>query len=85
MLKHDDKKYIEILTIKLLSYNELVITEAYDDTFNKVIKRYSHRDSNCIDNSILFQVYVDRVDKLITEDRLIHKKYKYRTKGANKI
>ncbi len=74
LMNHKDDKYIRNMLIKLESYNELVITEKYDETFISVIKKYSRRQSDIRDNSILFQLYVGRVNCLITEDKLIHRK-----------
>lgn len=74
MMNYRDEKYVKNMLIKLSSYNELVVTEKYDNKFNNVIKQYSKRPSDIRDNSILFQVYIGRVNYLITEDKLIYKK-----------
>lgn len=71
--KYKDVDAVKTMKTKVESYNQLK-TESTDD--DKIIEiRQSDRTLNdFIDTSILKEVYNNRVDYLITEDRGIHKK-----------
>ena len=71
--KYGDEKNKEVLLRKLNAYQELTPATNFSDKFSSVIKKYSLK-KDYIDNNLLYQVFIGRVDILITEDRLIHKK-----------
>ena len=73
--KHKDPKVVSSFAIKLGSYVELK-TEAPESPEIQKIRLGDHDENSKIDTSVIKEVFADRVDLLITEDRGIHRKAK---------
>lgn len=72
--KHRDPKTVGTMNIKIANYN-LIKNEAPLDEVVKGVSQQIDIDGNDInDTKILNEVYADRVDFLISEDKKIHKK-----------
>ncbi len=72
--KHFDEKVVKTFRTKLQSYIAIK-TEAPETTEIAAIrKKYDHSNNDHNDTSILKEVFCQRVDCLITEDRKIHAK-----------
>jgi predicted nucleic acid-binding protein len=70
---HQDAIVVKTMKIKIANYNLLKTVSADDQLITKI--RQSDKSRNdFIDTSILNEVYNNRVDYLITEDRGIHRK-----------
>lgn len=66
------------LKVKLESYDVLKTIKEPEEEFLSALSGFSHTDNDYVDNCLLYEVYLGRVDVLITEDRkMLHK--------ANKI
>ncbi|MDY0278067.1 MAG: hypothetical protein RBQ97_08280 [Acholeplasma sp.] len=74
MMKYHDETLNKSMAIKLSSYESLTINEDYSTDFLKVINKYSLKPNDEIDNSMLYQVFINRVEIFITEDQKIIKK-----------
>lgn len=72
--KYHDKSLSKTMILKLDSYNELTTNDDYSEDFISVIETYRMDENSVIDNSLLYQLYIQRVDVLITEDRKMRKK-----------
>ena len=74
--KNKDKKTVKIFKAKLSSYNILPEVSKPDDKYNNLLnsKFPVQEENDVIDNQLLYEVYSNRVDLLITEDRKILKK-----------
>jgi len=70
---HRDQQVVNTMRIKIANYN-LLRTESPDDDEIKKIRENDSTRNDTIDTSIVKEVYNDRVDFLITEDRGIHRK-----------
>lgn len=72
--KHSDANVVKTFRTKLQSYN-VVKTEAPElDAIAAIRKRFDRSENDSIDTSLLKEVFCNRVDCLITEDRKIHAK-----------
>lgn len=72
--KHKNTSVVETIEIKIQNYN-LLKTEAPEvPEIQKLRSNYDHNENDKIDTSLLKEVFCDRVDFLITEDRNIHAK-----------
>jgi hypothetical protein len=69
-----NKIALKALAIKLDSYNLLPITASMDPAVTEVSHKYDSTQNDVNDTALLNEVYCDRVDALITEDRKIHQK-----------
>ena len=74
ILTSASKEYLEILRVKLSSYEKLITRKKPDDEFMALISDFSNKGNDIVDNSLLFEVYTKTVDFLITEDRKMIKK-----------
>jgi len=72
--KQEDKEKLRGFSIKLQSYNVLPTTASLDPKVDAISKKYDANERDINDTKLLNEVYCDRVDFLITEDRQIHKK-----------
>lgn len=73
--KYSDEKQKEILFSKLESYHIIKVRPQLSDEFMEKLSSFDDSNKNSIiDNELLFQIYDDRVDFLITEDKTIYKK-----------
>ncbi|MBU2902306.1 MULTISPECIES: hypothetical protein [Maribacter] len=68
-----DEEVVKTMKIKIANYN-LLKTESADDQLITQIRQSDKSRNDFIDTSILNEVYNNRVDYLITEDRGIHRK-----------
>ncbi len=68
---HQDENVVRTMKIKIGNYN-LLKTESADDQLIAQIRRSDQTRNDFIDTSIVKEVYNNRVDYLITEDRGIH-------------
>jgi predicted nucleic acid-binding protein len=76
-LKHDsDTKRYKIMSSKLKAYNllESPPNPENDENFLSIVKSQKTKINDQIDNTILFAVYKNAVDFLITEDKGLQKK-----------
>ena len=72
--KYKNKDREEAIAVKTQSY---FVHEGYrepDEAFLEIIKDAKQSDNNYIDNCLLYELYINHVDCLITEDRGIHRK-----------
>ena len=70
---HQDENVVKTMKIKIANYN-LLKTVSVDDQLITKIRQSDKSRNDFIDTSILNEVYNNRVDYLITEDRGIHRK-----------
>lgn len=70
---HQDENVVKTMKIKIDNYN-LLKTESADDQLITQLRQSDKSRNDFIDTSILNEVYNNRVDYLITEDRGIHRK-----------
>lgn len=70
---HQDPNVVVSMKVKVQNYNELK-TESEDDLLILKLRDSDKSKNDFVDTSILKEVYNNRVDYLITEDRGIHKK-----------
>jgi hypothetical protein len=72
--EYQDASVVETMQVKIKNYS-LLKTQAPDATPIKSIRsKYDKNKNDSIDTSLLNEVFVGRVDLLITEDRKIHRK-----------
>jgi len=72
--KNKNKKIQESFGIKLNSYNVLKTVSEPDENYLDCCSKYDATENDKSDSLILLEVYNNRVDCLITEDRKLHKK-----------
>ncbi|WP_341199749.1 PIN domain-containing protein [Croceibacter atlanticus] len=73
---YKDEEVVKTMKIKIANYN-LLRTESADDQLIMQIRQSDKSRNDFIDTSILNEVYNNRVDYLISEDRGIHRKAKF--------
>lgn len=69
-----DKERLEVLQVKLESYEVLKTTNICDKKFLDQVSSIDETPNGQIDNSLLYEVYVGSVDILITEDKKLREK-----------
>lgn len=67
--KYKNPAFNEALMIKVGSYLVLSSSEDYTPEFLEIVGKFRQDENSIIDNALLFQVVIGRVDVLITEDR----------------
>ncbi|WP_298155227.1 PIN domain-containing protein [Flavobacterium sp.] len=72
--KYKDKNAMETMSIKIESYNVLKYQAPLSDKMLEVISKTDTNDNDLNDSQILNEVYEERVDILISEDKKIHAK-----------
>lgn len=72
--KHKDDDLVKTIEAKLQNYDFLKTIAPETDEITKIRNKYDTNANDSIDTSLLNEVFHDRVDYLITEDRKIHKK-----------
>jgi len=72
--KNSNKSTVETLNIKLDSYEQLKIVTPFTEEVKKVSSEIDANENDVNDTQLLNEVFCDRVDILITEDKKIHKK-----------
>jgi predicted nucleic acid-binding protein len=75
--KHNDPKIVKSMEIKIKSYNALKTVSRDDDRITETRRKFDKTENDKPDTDILRELYNERVDLLISEDRLIHKKANY--------
>ncbi len=74
--RHTDEKVVKTMSVKLQSYHLMKVTAPLHDDVLKVSERIDTTDNDRNDTILLNEVYYNRVDFLITEDKKIHTKAK---------
>jgi hypothetical protein len=72
--KNPNKQTVDTFMIKLDSYELIEIPSPFHNDVALVSQMFDTTDNDRIDSVLLNEVYVERVDILITEDRKIHRK-----------
>lgn len=72
--KYRDPKTLEAITVKLESYEVIKTILEPDAKFLSKIGEPGRSENDRIDNCLLYEVYLGRVDVLITEDRKLREK-----------
>lgn len=72
--KYNNETNLKTLTIKLQSYNQIRFVAPVDSKIQNIIDKVDKTQNDINDTLLLNEVYNNRVDILITEDKNIHKK-----------
>src|SRR5690554_3396968 len=74
--KYQDKNTVNTFNIKVESYEKIDIPSPMQPEVMKVSEKDDTNENDRIDTQFLNEVFVGRVDILITEDKKIHRKAK---------
>lgn len=74
--RYKDPISLKTMNIKIESYNQLKYQAPLSETIRKVSQQYDTTQNDLNDTQILNEVYENRVDLLISEDKKIHTKAK---------
>ena len=72
--KNPNKETVDLFLVKLESYEVIDIPSPIQDEVKNVSDQFDTTDNDIVDTVLLNEVFVGRVDILITEDKKIHKK-----------
>lgn len=72
--KNSNKKTVEVFSVKLDSYEIIEIPSPLHHDIIQISEKFDVNNNDKIDTALLNEVYVGRVDILISEDKKIHKK-----------
>ena len=72
--KNPNKETVDLFLVKLKSYEVIDIPSPLQDEVKNVSDQFDTTDNDIVDSVLLNEVFVGRVDILITEDKKIHKK-----------
>lgn len=72
--KHIDKNVVKTFEAKLKNYNILKTEARETPEIIEIRKKFDKNENDKIDTSLIKELYNERVDYLITEDRKIHEK-----------
>lgn len=72
--KHADSRVVASFQIKLESYNVLKVLAPTSTKVQEIQTRFDKNQNDVIDTQLLNEVYCERVDMLISEDKKIHLK-----------
>ncbi len=72
--KNSNKSAVQTLNVKLDSYEQLKTVAPMSDAVKIVSDKFDNNKNDLNDTKLLNEVFNDRVDILITEDKKIHKK-----------
>ena len=72
--KNPNKETVDLILVKLESYEVIDIPSPLQDEVKKVSDQLDTTDNDKVDTVLLNEVFIGRVDILITEDKKIHKK-----------
>lgn len=72
--KNPNKETVDLFLVKLESYEVIEIPSPLQDEVKNVSEQFDTTDNDKVDTVLLNEVFVGRVDILITEDKKIHKK-----------
>src|SRR5690606_19532364 len=67
--KYHDNKQVEIIKAKLKAYNLINEYSKHDEKFDEMLKDLTISKNDLIDNELLYQIYNNVIDVLITEDK----------------
>lgn len=74
--RYKDRNSLKTMNIKIESYNQLKYQAPLSDRVKEVSKQVDTSENDLSDTQILNEVFEDRVDLLISEDKKIHTKAK---------
>ena len=72
--KNPNKETVDLFLVKLESYEVIEIPSPLQDKVKNVSEQLDSTDNDKVDTVLLNEVFVGRVDILITEDKKIHRK-----------
>lgn len=72
--KNPNKETVDLFLVKLESYEVIDIPSPLQDEVKNMSDQFDTTDNDIVDTVLLNEVFVGRVDILITEDKKIHKK-----------
>ena len=72
--KNPNKETVELFLVKMKSYEVIDIPSPLHNDVQTISERFDTTNNDKIDTILLNEVYVERVDILITEDKKIHRK-----------
>ena len=72
--KNPNKETVDLFLVKMKSYEVIDIPSPLHNEVQTVSERFDTTNNDKIDTILLNEVYVERVDILITEDKKIHRK-----------
>lgn len=72
--KNPNKETVDLFLVKLECYEVIEIPSPLQDEVKTVSEQFDTTDNDKVDTVLLNEVFVGRVDILITEDKKIHKK-----------
>lgn len=72
--KNANKQTVDSFVVKLKSYETIEIPSPLSYEVKKVSERYDKTENDIVDTTLLNEVFIGRVDILITEDKKIHLK-----------
>lgn len=72
--KHKDSEIVKIINAKIRNYNLLKTEAPESPEIQSIRNKYDRVENDRIDTSLLKEVFAERVNCLITEDRKIHRK-----------
>jgi predicted nucleic acid-binding protein/predicted RNA-binding protein with PUA-like domain len=72
--KNRNKQVVDAFLVKISSYNIIMTVAPNSVEFDAIVTKYDKSENDKNDSLLLKEVFSDRVDILITEDRKIHKK-----------
>lgn len=72
--KNPNKETVNLFLVKLESYEVIEIPSPFQDEVKVVSERFDMTDNDKVDSILLNEVFTERVDILITEDKKIHRK-----------
>lgn len=74
--RYADVKVVDTMNIKIKSYHQIKNTASIDEGFTKMCSTLDVTANDANDSLLLLELYRDRVDRLISEDKKIHAKAK---------
>lgn len=72
--KNPNRETVDLFIVKLESYEVIEIPSPLQDEVKIISEKFDITDNDKVDTVLLNEVYIGRVDILITEDKKIHKK-----------
>lgn len=72
--KNPNKETVDLFLVKLESYEVIGIPSPLQDEVKTVSEQFDTTDNDKVDTVLLNEVFIGRVDILITEDKKIHRK-----------
>ncbi|MGP1465045.1 MAG: PIN domain-containing protein [Prevotella koreensis] len=72
--KNPNKETVDLFLVKLESYEVIEIPSPFQDEVQTVSEQFDTTENDKVDTVLLNEVFVGRVDILITEDKKIHQK-----------